>query len=67
MMRRLTESEVMAALPSLLRQLDQHSIVITRDGRDVGALISLNDYKLLQQIKAAPSLPALRGQNIQGS
>jgi PHD/YefM family antitoxin component YafN of YafNO toxin-antitoxin module len=49
-MRRLTEPEVMATLPSLLQQLDQHSIVITRDGRDVGALISFNDYKLLQQI-----------------
>jgi prevent-host-death family protein len=48
-MRTVAQSEVAATLPKLLDEVERQPVVISRDGREVGALVSMKSYELVRQ------------------
>jgi prevent-host-death family protein len=48
-MRTIAQSEAIATLPALLDEVERQPVVISREGQDVAALVSMKDYELVRQ------------------
>jgi PHD/YefM family antitoxin component YafN of YafNO toxin-antitoxin module len=51
-MRTVSQSEALKSFPTLLEETKVHPVVICEDERELGALISMEDYKVMRQAKA---------------
>ena len=49
-MRTVAQSDAITSLPSLLDEVNEQPIVISRQGRDVAALVSIEDFNLVQRL-----------------
>src|SRR5262245_3108872 len=58
-MRRMSVSEVKAKLSEALRGLDEGPTVIQSRGREVGVLISVEQYTSIQPVEAPETMRAL--------
>jgi PHD/YefM family antitoxin component YafN of YafNO toxin-antitoxin module len=48
-MRTVAQSEAIATLPALLDEIERQSVVISREGHEVGALVSMKNYELVRR------------------
>lgn len=49
-MRTVAQSEAIATLPALLDEVEQQPVVISREGRQVAALVSMKNYELMRRL-----------------
>ncbi len=49
----LAQSEIVGKLPKLLDKLDEQSVVICRDGKQIGAFVSMDRFDELKEIQLA--------------
>jgi PHD/YefM family antitoxin component YafN of YafNO toxin-antitoxin module len=47
----VSESEAMQNLPALVDKVRDESVIITDDGADMCAIVSMNDYELIRKVK----------------
>ena len=50
-MRAVSESEVLATLPSILKKVETESVAIQQDGREVAYIISPQEYEFTREAK----------------
>jgi prevent-host-death family protein len=48
-MRTVAQSEAIATLPALLDEVERQPVVISREGQEVAALVSMKDYELVRK------------------
>jgi hypothetical protein len=48
----VTEAEVIDKLPSLLEETQRSAVIITNGEADLGAIVSMSDFKLIREAKA---------------
>jgi prevent-host-death family protein len=48
-MRTVAQSEAIATLPKLLDEVERQSVVISREGQEVAALVSMKNYELVRK------------------
>ncbi len=51
-MRTVSQSEALKSFPTLLEETKVHPVVICEDERELGVLVSMEDYKVMRQAKA---------------
>jgi PHD/YefM family antitoxin component YafN of YafNO toxin-antitoxin module len=49
----LAQSEIAGKLPKLLDKLDKQSVVICRDGKQIGAIVSMDLFDELKEMQLA--------------
>jgi PHD/YefM family antitoxin component YafN of YafNO toxin-antitoxin module len=50
-MRVVSESDAMQSLPSLLKEVKTHAVVISDGKEELAALVSMEDYELVRKAK----------------
>jgi PHD/YefM family antitoxin component YafN of YafNO toxin-antitoxin module len=51
-MRTVSQSEALRSFPSLLEEVKNHSVVILGEDRELGVLISMEDFELIRKTKS---------------
>jgi PHD/YefM family antitoxin component YafN of YafNO toxin-antitoxin module len=49
-MRTVAQSEAIAMLPALLDEIEQQPVVISREGHQVAALVSMKNYEMMRRL-----------------
>jgi prevent-host-death family protein len=49
-MRTVGQSEAIATLPKLLDEVEQQSVVISREGQEIAALVSIEDFARVRKL-----------------
>ncbi len=52
-MRAVSQSEVVANFPAIMEEARTHVIVIREKGRDLGAVVSMDDLRIIRQARLA--------------
>jgi hypothetical protein len=50
-MRVVSESDAIQSLPSLLKEVSTHAVVIREGDEDLGAIVSMEDYEVIRKSK----------------
>lgn len=58
-MRVVSETDAIESFPSLLRQVEQHSVVIRDGDQELGAIVSMEDYKAARKVKIDRAIRAM--------
>ncbi len=58
-MRVVSETDAIESFPSLLRQADQHSVVVRDGDRELGAIVSMEDFEVVRKARADRAIRAM--------
>ncbi len=51
-MRTVSQSEALQSFPSLLEEVKDHSVVICGEDRELGVLVSMEDFEIIRRTKS---------------